>query len=64
MKLNDLKKLWVAADLAAERASLLWDPDLESAYARLRDAAGAAMVALGKRKSLQQLISTYTPTPL
>lgn len=63
MKLNDLKKLWVAADLAAERASLLWDYDIEQAYARIRDAAGAAMVLQGGRKTLEKLTQAHTPTP-
>ena len=58
MKPTELENLWLDADLAAAHACVLWDSELEEAYAALRDAAGRVLTALGQERTLARLLST------
>ena len=58
MRISDLQKVWVDADLAAAHASVLWDNELEEAYVNLRRAAGRVLTALGQERTLARLRAT------
>ena len=55
MRISDLQKVWVDADLAAAHACVLCDNELEEAYVNLRRAAGRVLAALGQERTVARL---------
>lgn len=58
MRISDLQKVWVDADLAAAHACVLCDNELEEAYVNLRRAAGRVLTALGQERTVARLRAT------